>query len=86
MKARLAASLEMQRPDAPGSIIGADGDARYRKPETLIGRWVCCHCKRVLTIHVFTAPDGHRLETQHCPEHGDVVAMKSHIVNREFAL
>ena len=76
---------KQQRPDAPGSTIGAGGDARYRSPETLIARRVCCHCKRELTIHTFTAPDGHHLETHHCPEHGDVVAMKSHIVNGEFA-
>ena len=82
MKPRLAASLEMQRPTS-SAIIGAGDDARYRAPGTLIGKWVCCHCKRELTIHTFTAPDGHHLETHHCPEHGDVVAMKSHIVNEE---
>ena len=81
MNARFAASLELQRPDRAGAIISAGGDARYRHPDTLIGKWVCCHCKRELTIHTFTAPDGHRLETQHCPEHGDVAPMKSHIHN-----
>lgn len=54
---------------------------RYRDPASLVGRWVCCHCKRLLTVHTFTAPDGHRLETHHCPEHGDVTPMRSVVVN-----
>jgi hypothetical protein len=33
--------------------------------------------------HVFIAKDGHRIETHHCPEHGDVPPMRSHIVNQE---
>lgn len=44
-------------------------------------RDVCCHCKRPTTAHGFTAPDGHWIETHHCPEHGDVVPMRSVISN-----
>lgn len=44
-------------------------------------RDVCCHCKRPTTAYGFTAPDGHWIETHHCPEHGDVVPMRSVVVN-----
>ena len=44
-------------------------------------RNVCCHCKRPTTAYGFTAPDGHWVETHHCPEHGDVVPMRSVISN-----
>lgn len=40
---------------------------------------VCrCHrCQRPTTVHRFTAPDGHRIETHHCAEHGDVVPARA---------
>ena len=44
-------------------------------------RDVCCHCQRPTTAYGFTAPDGHWVETHHCPEHGDVVPMRSVISN-----
>ena len=68
MNPRFAATLELHRPD-------------YRDPASLVGRDVCCHCKRLTTVHIFTAPDGHWLETHHCPEHGDVMPMRSVISN-----
>ena len=53
----------------------------HREPARLIGRDVCCHCKRFTTAHRFTTPDGCQIETHHCPEHGDVRPMRSHVVN-----
>ena len=44
-------------------------------------RNVCCHCKRPTTAYGFIAPDGHWIETHHCPEHGDVVPMRSIVSN-----
>ncbi|RUQ35261.1 MAG: hypothetical protein EKK71_13375 [Candidatus Competibacteraceae bacterium] len=64
-QARLAATLDFQRPTSPRA-----------KP-----RDVCCHCKRPVTLHEFTTPDGQRIQTAHCREHGDVVAVRSAIVN-----
>ena len=63
------ASLQFQAPN-------------YRDPTSLVGHDVCCHCKRQTTVHGFTAKDGHWIETHHCPEHGDVAPMRSHILNR----
>lgn len=68
MNRRFVATMELQRP-------------AYRDPASLISRDVCCHCRRLTTMHRFTAPDGHWVETHHCPEHGDVVPMRSHIFN-----
>lgn len=68
MNRRFAATMELQRPD-------------YRDPAELRARDVCPHCKRPTTAHGFTAPDGHWSETHHCPEHGDVVPMRSVVVN-----
>lgn len=57
--------------------------AAYREPASLVGRDVCCRCKRLLVVHRFVAPDGHWLETHHCAEHGDVAPMRSHVVHPE---
>lgn len=37
---------------------------------------VCPHCKRQLTRYRFHC-EAHSLDTWHCPEHGDVVPMRS---------
>ena len=42
---------------------------------------VCPYCQRATTVHGFTAPDGHWLETHHCAEHGDVAPLHSPILN-----
>lgn len=42
---------------------------------------VCPNCKRETTRHAFFIPEGPMIETHHCPEHGDVVPMRSVIVN-----
>ncbi len=82
-KAAIAATIALQQPDHPrGAIIGAGDSAAYRDPASLTKRWVCCHCKRGTTTHRFLV-DGHWVETHHCPEHGDVPPMRSHIVNPE---
>ena len=52
----------------------------FQAPQHL-SRDVCCHCQRPTTAYGFTAPDGHWIETHHCPEHGDVVPMRSVISN-----
>ena len=59
--------------------------ARQRRPEPPcpMPRDVCCHCKRPVTIHEFTTPDGQRIKTCHCREHGDVAPMRSIIVNEK---
>jgi hypothetical protein len=66
-QARLAATLARQRPE----------------PLRPMPRDVCPHCQRATTIHGFTAPDGHWLETHHCAEHGDVCPMRSSITTNE---
>ena len=66
-KARIAATLALQRPEPPRPMP----------------RDVCPHCQRETTIHGFTAPDGHWLETHHCAEHGDVVPMRGPITNEK---
>lgn len=68
MNRRFAATMELQRPEG-------------RSPASLIGRDVCPHCKRLVTTHGFAAPDGHRIETYHCDTHGDIVPMRSHVIN-----
>jgi len=70
MNPRFAATMELQRP-------------AYRDPASLVGRDVCPHCKRLTTVHGFTNPDGHWVETHHCKEHGDVVPMRSHVYHGE---
>lgn len=56
----------------------------YRDPASLIARDVCPHCHRETHCYRFITPDGHRLETHHCRQHGDVAPMRSHIVNQNF--
>jgi hypothetical protein len=41
----------------------------------------CPHCKAPLNIHRFSS-GGVVLATYHCPRHGDVVPMRSAIINR----
>ena len=61
-------ALERQRPE-------------YRDPVHLTPRDVCPNCKRLVTSYRFATPDGHQIETHHCAKHGDVVPMRSAIVN-----
>jgi hypothetical protein len=68
MNRRFAATMELQRPE-------------YRDPASLIGRDVCPHCKRLVTLYCFYAPDGHPIKTHRCIVHGDVVPMRSLVSN-----
>ena len=77
MNARHAAALNFQAPELQAAQYG------YRPPDSLIGKNVCCQCKREVTTHAFITHDGSRIETHHCPTHGDVAPMRSHIVNGE---
>ena len=77
MNPRHAAALNFQAPELQAAQYG------YRPPDHLIGKNICCKCQREVTTHAFIAQDGSRIETHHCPEHGDVPPMRSHIVNRE---
>lgn len=52
----------------------------YRDPVTLTATEVCPHCKRQVTTHRFTTGDGQPITTYHCPEHSDVVPMRSLVV------
>lgn len=51
----------------------------HRDPTTLRPKQVCPHCKRKTVEHRFTT-DGHPVITHHCPEHREVVPMRSVIV------
>lgn len=42
---------------------------------------VCPHCKCLVTVHDFMVDGSHLVRTEHCEEHGDVVAMLSAVVN-----
>ncbi len=75
MNARYRASIELQAPEIQAAKYG------YRDPASLIGRNICCKCQREVTTHAFIAKDGSRIETHHCPEHGDVSPMRSIIHN-----
>lgn len=56
----------------------------HRDPTTLRPEQVCPHCKRKTTEYrVMT--DGHLVITHHCPEHRDVIPMRSVIVRDDFA-
>ncbi len=64
----LAIALERQQP-------------AYRDPAHLTPRDVCPHCKRETEIYLVFC-DGHTIETHRCcRDHGDVVPMRSAIVN-----
>ena len=54
----------------------------HRDPNSLMIRDVCPHCHCETHNYRFSTPDGNWLETHHCPEHGDVIAIRSHIVNQ----
>jgi hypothetical protein len=51
----------------------------HRDPTTLRPEQVCPHCKRKTVEHRF-ATDGHPIIAHHCPEHREVVPMRSVIV------
>lgn len=70
MNPRIAATLAMQRPEHPRSGP----------------RDVCPHCKRETAVYRFLTPDGCRIETHTCAEHGDVPPMRSAIINPAFPL
>ena len=71
MNAPFAAPLEWRMPNPalhpPALPVSAD---------------VCCKCRREVTAYVFIT-DGYRNATYHCPTHGDVPPMRSHIVHPE---
>ncbi len=43
---------------------------------------VCPHCKRAVTLHEFVVDGAHLVRTEHCSEHGDVIAIYSAVVNQ----
>ncbi len=51
----------------------------HRDPTTLRPEQVCPHCKRKTVEHCFLT-DSHPITTHHCPEHCEVVPMRSVIV------
>lgn len=53
---------------------------RYRDPATLTAERVCPHCKQRTEVFLVSC-DGHVLETHRCVWHGDVVPMRSAVVN-----
>lgn len=55
--------------------------AARRYPSPPAERIVCCHCKRPVVAHAFCR-DGHWIRTWHCARHGDVVPVRSAVVNR----
>lgn len=67
----IAATAEWQRPI-------------YRDPMTLRSEQVCPHCKRKTMEYRFWT-DGHPVITHHCPEHHDVIPMRSVIVRDHCA-
>ena len=69
MNPRFAATLELQRPAG-------------RDPDSLLARDVCPHCQRETAVYLVTC-DGHPFETHRCPDHGDVVPMRSHVRNSD---
>lgn len=54
--------------------------AHYRDPTTLMTWEVCPHCKQPTDVFLVSC-DGHVIETHRCREHGDVVPMRSAVVN-----
>lgn len=62
------------------SIANREGQhPLYRDPTTLRPEQVCPHCKRKTVEYRFMA-DGHLVISHHCPEHRDVIPMRSVIV------
>lgn len=56
----------------------------HRDPTTLRPEEVCPHCKRKTVEHRFMT-DGYPVVTHHCPEHREVVPMRSVIVRDQGA-
>ena len=71
LRSSFAAIVEGQRPI-------------HRDPTTLRPEQVCPHCQRKTTEYRFMT-DGHLVITHHCPEHRNVIPMRSVIVRDDFA-
>ncbi|MBS1221839.1 MAG: hypothetical protein H6R23_1459 [Proteobacteria bacterium] len=56
----------------------------YRDPKTLRSEQVCPHCKRK-TVEYHFMTDGHLIIAHHCPEHRDVIPLRSVIVRDHYA-
>ena len=54
----------------------------YRHPTALYSKQVCPHCKRKTVEYTFLIDD-HPVITHHCPEHRDVIPMRSAIFRDE---
>ena len=67
----IAATMEQQHPI-------------YRHPTTLYSKQVCPHCKRKTVEYAFLIDD-HPVITHHCPEHRDVIPMRSAIFRNDCA-
>lgn len=63
--------LSLSMPAIPGP---------FQEPERLAPKTVCPHCKRLATCYTFDA-GGHRIATWHCLQHGDIVPVRSAVVN-----
>jgi hypothetical protein len=63
--------LSLSMPPIPGP---------FQEPECLIQKAVCPHCKRPAKCYTFDA-GGHRIATWHCLQHGDIVPVRSAVVN-----
>ena len=68
MNRRFTATLDLQRPAG-------------RTPDRLASYDVCPHCKQELSVYLVSC-DGHVIETHRCRAHGDVIPMRSAVVNR----
>lgn len=55
-------------------------EVRRLRPEPP-NRLVCPHCKTPVTLHVIECDDFH-FASSHCHTHGDVVPMRSAVVNQ----
>ena len=75
MNARSFGHRNFQAPELSTAQYG------YRPPDSLIGKNLCCKCRCEVTTHAFMARDGSRIESHHCPTHGDVPPMRSIIHN-----
>jgi hypothetical protein len=49
----------------------------YRLVNTAFSPCVCPRCQSRTAVHLFETPDGVLIETHHCPQHGDVVPVRS---------
>ena len=52
----------------------------FQEPESLAPQIVCPHCKRLAMCYAFDA-GGHQVQTWHCRQHGDIIPMRSAVVN-----